>query len=353
MESYFYYMAKKYCNDFDITILYMNGDRKQINRLRKYVRVVKWDHQKIICEKAFFSYGAGIIDYVDSKENILVLHTDYSGSSRSIKIDPRINRYIGVSQIVCDSFKDITGIEAELCYNPIIIDKPKKVLNLISATRLTKEKGKNRMIKFAEGLDKNNIPYLWTIFTNDTDAIKNDNVIYMKPKMDIINYIANSDYLVQLPDDREGYGYVVAESLSVGTPVIVTDVKAYREIGVKNNENGFILDLNLEKVNYMEIYKKCLKFEYESKEDHYNDILAPGKSDYKYNENKKYTMEAIKKFSLKDFNKIKIIKRKDNNIYNDIYGKLFPGDIFECSNKMAEYLTGDNENNNVVAKFIS
>ena len=135
-------MARKYCNDFDITFLYSNGDRKQVQRLRKYARTIKWDHQRISCEKAFFSYGAGIIDYVDSKENILVLHTDYSGSSKSIKIDPRINRYIGVSQVVCDSFKDITGIEAELCYNPLVVDKPKRILNLISATRLTKEKRK-------------------------------------------------------------------------------------------------------------------------------------------------------------------------------------------------------------------
>ena len=204
------------------------------------------------------------------------------------------------------------------------------------------------MKKFAEGLDRNNIPYLWTVFTNDTDAIKNDNVIYMKPKLDITNYIANADYLVQLPDDREGYGYSVAESLLVGTPVIVTDVKAYREIGVVDGENGFILDLNLEKVNYMEIYKKCLKFKYEPKEDRYNDIFAPGKSNYKYDENKKCIMEAIKKFTLTDFDKIKIIKR----VSYDEYGKLFPGDIFECSNKMAEYLTGDNENNKVVAKFL-
>lgn len=341
-------MAKKYSDDFDITFLYSNGDRKQVQRLRKYARTIKWDHQRITCEKAFFSYGAGIIDYVDSKENIMVLHTDYSGSSKSIKIDPRINRYIGVSQVVCDSFKDITGIEAELCYNPIMIDKPRKVLNLISATRLTKEKGKNRMIKFAEGLDKCGIPYLWTIFTNDTNAIKNDNVIYMKPKMDITSYIANSDYLVQLPDDREGYGYSVAESLLVGTPVIVTDVKAYREIGVVDGENGFILDLNLEKVNYMEIYKKCLKFKYKPKEDHYNDIFAPGKSNYKYDENKKYTMEAIKKFTLNDFDEIKIVKR----VSYDEYGRLFPGDIFECSSKMAEYLTGDNKDNKVVAKFL-
>lgn len=58
------------------------------------------------------------------------------------------------------------------------------------------------------------IPYLWTIFTNDFRAIKNDNIIYMQPRLDIIDYIANADYLVQL-SDCEAYCYSVVESLTV------------------------------------------------------------------------------------------------------------------------------------------
>ena len=58
------------------------------------------------------------------------------------------------------------------------------------------------------------IPYLWTIFTNDFRVIKNDNIIYMQPRLDIIDYIANADYLVQL-SDCEAYCYSVVESLTV------------------------------------------------------------------------------------------------------------------------------------------
>ena len=136
--------------------------------------------------------------------------------------------------------------------------------------------------------------------------------------------------------------------MSVGTPVIVTDVKAYKEIGVVDSVNGFILDLNLNNVDYNKIYTANLKFKYNQKEDRYNEILAPGKSTYKYDKNKKCTMEAIKKFTLAEFDKIKIVKR----IGYDEYGRLFPGDTFECSSTMAEYLTGDNEKNKVVAKFL-
>lgn len=95
-----------------------------------------------------------------------------------------------------------------------MLEKPKKVLNLISATRLTEEKGRDRMIKLGNILNNAEIPYLWTIFTNDSRKIQNDNIVYMPPRLDIIDYIANADFLVQL-SDCEAYCYSVVESLTV------------------------------------------------------------------------------------------------------------------------------------------
>ena len=40
VETFFYEIAKKYCNN-DITIFYSFGDLKQIQRLKKFIRVVK------------------------------------------------------------------------------------------------------------------------------------------------------------------------------------------------------------------------------------------------------------------------------------------------------------------------
>ena len=64
IETFFYYLAKKY-KDYDITIYYEEGDQKQINRLKKYVRTKKYNGEKIECDKAFFCYNLDIIDNVD------------------------------------------------------------------------------------------------------------------------------------------------------------------------------------------------------------------------------------------------------------------------------------------------
>lgn len=276
-ESFFYYLAKKYKN-YDITIFYKDGDTRQIKRLSQYVRVKKYTGAKIKCKKIFFNYTLDIIDNVEAEEYIQILHADYKAMGVKPNINPKVTKYLGVSKQVCKTFKELTDIEAELAYNPIKVDKPKKVLNLVSATRLTAEKGKKRMIKLANLLNEANIPYIWTIFTNDTKAINIPNVCYMEPRLDIINYIANADYLVQL-SDNEGYCYSVVEALSVGTPVIVTDIPVFKEIGL-NSKNSFILDFDLSNVPLKKIYKGLDPFTYKSKADNWANYLVNSKSSY-------------------------------------------------------------------------
>ena len=165
-------------------------------------------------------------------------------------------------------------------------------------------------------LDEANIPYLWLIFTDDTKAINNPNIIYMKPRLDIINYIANADYLVQL-SDNEGYCYSVVESLCVGTPVIVTDMPVMKEIGV-NKTNGFILDFELNNVDLNAIYKGLPKFEYKPKEDNYKKLLIKSKSDYE--PNKKVKVKCIQ-----DYNDIELNKeiRRDEEYIIDLSRAMY------------------------------
>lgn len=301
IETFFYYLAKKYKN-YDITIYYQEGDYEQIKRLKKYVRVKKYKGEHIKCDKAFFNFNLDIIDNVEAKEYIQIAHGDYKAMGIKPNTHKKLTKYLGVSKQVCKTYKEVTGNNTEIAYNPIEIDKPRKVLNLISATRLTAEKGKDRIIKLAKKLDDAKIPYLWTIFTDNKDAIDNPNIVYMKPRLDIIDYIANADYLVQL-SDNEGYCYSVVEALSVGTPVIVTDVPVFKEIGVKNNENGFILDFNLEKVNITDIYEKSFKFEYKSKKDNWDKILEKGESTYQKDLKIMVKVKCIKKYFDLELNK--------------------------------------------------
>ena len=59
-------------------------------------------------------------------------------------------------------------------------------------------------------------------------------------------------------------------------------------------------------------------------------------------------VKVIEDFTLQGFDKLKNIIRKGK----EQEGKLFIGDIFECDEKMADYLTGNNSINRAVVKVI-
>lgn len=300
VESFFYYLSKKYK---DMVVFYKTGDYNQIKRLAQNVEVRRYNNDIIKCNRLFINYNIDIIDKVEAKEYIQIIHADYKALGKQPHIHPKITKYIGVSKLACDSFTELTGLPCECVYNPVEIDEPKKVLRLISATRLTKEKGKDRIIKLGEMLDDAGIPYIWLIFTNDWDVIKNPNIIYMKPKLNIIDYIADSDYLVQL-SDTESFCYSVIESLLVKTPVIVTDCPVYKELGIKNGKHGFILDFDMKNVPINDIYKGLSSFEYKAPDSTWD---ISDKSDYNPN-------EIIELIPLKDLDDIETGKRHKKGV---------------------------------------
>lgn len=279
VETMFWNLARKYGKTHDILIIYRTGDPAQIERLQKYVHVKKYYGQHITCERAFFNFDTSPIETIDAKEYSVILHSDYHARKIYPPEHKKITRYIGVSQHVADTAKDISGHDVELCYNPIVVDKPRKVLRLVSATRLTAEKGKNRMKILADMLTRSNIPFVWTVFTNDMVPIDNPNVVYMPPCLTVTDYIADSDYLVQL-SDTEGYSYTVLEALSLGVPIITTPCPVYKEMGL-NDQNSIILPFDMSEIPIDKIYKGIKKhFKYTPHEDRWDELLAPGKSNY-------------------------------------------------------------------------
>ena len=297
IETYCYELAKKY-KDKDITFVYSDetSDRKQLNRIRKYCRVIKQPYgskQKIQCKRLFIMYRSNI-DLFEADEVIQIIHADYEAQKLKPNLDKRIKEHYAVSKSVAESYERISGVKVGVAYNPLTIEKPKKILRLISATRLTKEKGKERMIKLANALDKAGIPYEWRIFTNDSLPIPNENVIYMKPRLDIRDYIADADYLVQL-SDTEAFSYSILESLCLGTPVIITPIPSSIEMGVKNGINGYILDFSMEDIPITQIYENIPKIAFKSPKDIYDKLLIDSKSTY--TPDKIVKVRALKSYS--------------------------------------------------------
>jgi glycosyltransferase involved in cell wall biosynthesis len=236
--------------------------------------------------------------------------------------DNKFDKFIGVSKTVCKDFKEWTGKDIELIYNPIKLEKPEKILFLLSATRLTKEKGKDRMLQFAKILDENNIPFLWLVFTDNKKEIKHPNIFFMDPKLDITNYISKADYLVQLSDNVEGYCYTVVESLILGTPVITTKCDVFKEIGIKDGINGFLLNFDMKNVPIDKIYKGLKKFEYEPPKSEWDKYLD---NNSKYNPNKKRIVKPIRTYY--DMELQKNVKKNDES--------------FEVTQKRANFLVTD------------
>ena len=298
VETFFYEMAKKYGKDYDICIVYKEADPNQLLRLSKLVRCIKYTGQYFQCKKAFLNFTMDIIDHIEAEEYYQILHADYKAqhiSPNSVHSD-KLTGYLGVSQFVCDTFEEISGKKVKVMYNPVTPKEPKQVLHLISATRIKKEKGKNRMAQFANALDAAGRKYIWTVFTNDINAINNPNIIYMKPRLDIIDYIADADYLVQL-SDTEGYSYSIIEALSVGTPVIITELPVCKEMGVVNGKNGYILPFDMSQIPIDDIYNLIPAFTYEPRRDKWEELLVPGKGTYNDELNTFIKLKCIMQYS--------------------------------------------------------
>lgn len=281
-ESWLYYMAKSY-PERDITIYYQNANanKEQIDRLEKYARVRHYEGGTISCEKAFFNYNQTLIDKIEADEYYQVIHTNYKSENLTPKKTDKPIKYIAVSQFAADKFKEQTGLDSQVIYNPISLDKldkPKKVrpLILMSATRLNSaNKGRARMEKFARILEKNGIEFEWYIYTNDRNAIQNPHIHYRKPRLDITDYMPEADWFVQLSDDVEAFGYSVAEANLRGVPCITTPCTAFKEIGIQ----GVTVPFDLSKVPIEEI-KNPPKVNYKAPKDGWAKMLSKKESNY-------------------------------------------------------------------------
>lgn len=320
VETMFWNLARKYGESHDITIMYQQADPKQLERLQKLVHCVKWTGQPIKCDKAFFNFDISPIDTIEANEYTVIMHSDYHARNIRPPQHSKITRYIGVSKNVCKTAEEKLNCHAELCYNPIVVDKPRKVVHLVSATRLTPEKGKDRMKILADALTKADVPFVWTVYTNDLTPIDNPNVICCKPRLDIADYIADADFLVQL-SDTEGYSYTVLEALCMGTPVIVTPCPVYAEMKL-TEQNSIVLPFDMSEIPIEKIREGLKKgFKYEPHQDRWSELLAPGEGNYK---------EQLKQ----------IVRIRVTRIYMDLELNrvVTPGEIIETNMGRAELL---------------
>lgn len=298
-EQFLYEMAKKY-HKYDLMILYDEADFDQLLRLKKLVPCMRRKHGQVYrAKKAFYNFNIDAIDQIQADEHIFVCHAIYQELGYQPPIDhPKVDKIVGVSKYAVSQIerqKEIQSVDKPvvMCYNPLTLEKPQKVMRLISACRLDdRTKGGDRTLKLIDALDryceKTGKHYIWTIYTNNVDFdISSPNVALMKPRPDVREYIADSDWLVQLSNNMESYCYTINEALGYGVRVVRTPLSVAEEFKIPKQAE-LVLDWDCSNVD--DIAKRMFEprkdFAYKPPKDGWERLLDKEPSNYKPKEQK-------------------------------------------------------------------
>lgn len=318
VEEFIYQLAKNYERDF--TVYYRTGDPDQINRLMNYCNVIQFTgNEQIVCERVFYDYGINyFIDHIEAKEHYEVLHADYKVLKIPPHTHPKVTKYIAVSETIKKHFLDVaTEIDpdmVEVVYNPLELSEEEKTPALLigSFTRLTGEKGGNRIKLLAQKMNEAGINYLWLVFSNYTDFLNNKNVIFVQNRLDGINNImACLDYVCQV-SDSEGCSYTEQQAKMMGIPMIHTPYPAYYELG--ETEGDITLEFDCSNVDEVveklkNVKKKIRKSNFIQPHNRWDELLLKGG-------NTKRRNQRVKIKALKDY--FDTYEKKDVKA-NDVY----------------------------------
>ena len=245
IETWIYYWCMNMYKLYDIIIVfkdYMDG--KQIRRLSDIVQVIRLTDKMIECNTLINTRITDKIpEQIKAKKIVQMVHGCYSALF-CCDIQPERDDIVFVSQAAADTYRNVG--KYKVIHNFTLPSKQNKCLFLITASRFTKEKGGNRMIKLAEALHRAGINFIWFVFSHqDTKLI--DGMVKLPENLNVKDYFAKCDYLVQL-SDSEGFGYSIVEALEMGVPVITTPITVLDELGFEEGKDGYIVPFDMEDI---------------------------------------------------------------------------------------------------------
>lgn len=279
VETFVNNFIKRMTKHVDLTLMYDNVDSLSLLiRASQYANIEKIDKSKIhdcdvfICSSA---WGYEPYNNIKAKKYIQMIHADYTyyikGWNFSYNKHPKVTHHVCVGQTVADAFKVATPYKADaIIYNLLDneikpVTKPKNdKLHLITLSRISGEKGFDRMLKLAELIPVNYEWHIWGAINSSyaqqivRNFAKFPSVKFHGITTEPYKEISKADYLVQL-SDTEGYCYSVIEALQMQTPCIITPFTSGKE-QVKDKINGYVIDFDLKNINFEEIFNNIPTF---------------------------------------------------------------------------------------------
>ena len=242
IETWTYNFCKYMHKYYDIAVYAPKIDDKQSDRLLPYAEIITDQNRTIVCDTAInCRYVLELPKNVEYKQYFQVVHTCKMKDYWTIK--DKADKVIYVSKVAADSFNDDQG---QVIHNLTDPQDVRPLLTLVSASRLSYEKGGQRMIQFARLLEAHKIDYVWYCFTDERLPEAPENMIFKRPTLNIKPYIKAADFLVQL-SDQESFCYSVVEAWQLGTPTITTPLPVLKELGFRELVCGFTVPFEVEK----------------------------------------------------------------------------------------------------------
>lgn len=265
IETFIINFCKTFYKDYDITLATGEIDKENALALCEYADII-CQPEDIECD--FLIVTSAFIDdnflnKIKYGKLFCMVHCDFAEMNKLW--DKKFNFRKLDAEYICVSEATQNGLKSEYGIDSIVIpnlltkqDESQKLLRLVSATRLTLEKGYVRMKKLCDLLEVNNIPYLWDVYTN-SNLPNYKGMTIRKQEKNIRKLFNNYDYVVQL-SDTESFCFTMYEALQNKVPVLVTPFpNAMQEI--TDGENGYILpfDMDIDKDYIMNIYQNIPK----------------------------------------------------------------------------------------------
>lgn len=244
IETWLYYWCQQMYKLYDIMVVFSeNMDGRQISRLSEIVQVMKLNNRLIECDTLINTRITDNIPKEIKAKKIIQMCHGCKSALFNCEIQPERDKVVFVSQTAADSY-DLK--DYEVIHNFTYPQEPNKCLFLITASRFTREKGGDRMVKLANAMRRAGIEFIWFVFSHqDTKLV--DGMIKLPETMNVKDYIAKCDYLVQL-SDSEGFGYSIVEALEMGIPVITTPIDVLKELKFVEGRDGYYVPFDMEDV---------------------------------------------------------------------------------------------------------
>lgn len=244
IETFIFNFSRIFRHGYEITVwLRDHYDERYVNKLREATKVLTGPQDRIECDTLIMCRVLDPIpEEIKYKKVIRRIHTLKACGVKDVPRDADVT--VAISEAVKEDF----DLQDAIVINNIIEVDPKQTLMLMSATRIpAPDKGDNerRMRILADKLNAAEIPFIWLNFSDGKITNPPKNFFNVGMRENIQDYLQKADYLVQL-STYESFCNSVLEALTVQTPVIVTPLRAYRDIGVEDGVNAHIVPFNMD-----------------------------------------------------------------------------------------------------------